>query len=170
MELGHLMGSLDPKVGDRDVGVDFVLFDAEEFVFSRDDRYFLGSEFFARQYAAEPPAHKYRWAVLLDMVGDADLEIYQERNSLSWPESRPLVRQIWDTAERLGIDEFVARPKHEVQDDHLKLYYTAKIPSCDIIDFYYPEWHTEADRPEACSAQSLAKVGWVIHEWLRTMP
>jgi glutaminyl-peptide cyclotransferase len=170
MELGHLMGALDPKHGDRDVGVDFVLFDAEEFVFGRNDRYFLGSEYFSRDYATQPPAHKYRWAVLLDMVGDADLQIYQERNSLSWRETRPLIRQIWDTAARLGIDEFVARPKHEIQDDHLKLYYTAKIPSCDIIDFDYPAWHTEADRPEACSAESLAKVGWVMHEWLRTMP
>ncbi|MCA9099637.1 MAG: M28 family peptidase [Planctomycetales bacterium] len=163
MELGNLMSRLDPKLG-----VDFVLFDAEEFVFGPNDRYFLGSEYFARQYVAEPPAHKYRWAVLLDMVGDADLEIFQERNSLSWRESRPLIKEIWQTAARLGIDEFVDRPKYEIQDDHLRLYYTAKIPSVDVIDFDYPAWHTEADRPEACSAESLAKVGWVMHEWLKS--
>ncbi|MEZ6069897.1 MAG: M28 family peptidase [Pirellulales bacterium] len=92
----------------------------------------------------------------------------RSRNSLSWRESRPLIKEIWQTAARLGIDEFVDRPKYEIQDDHLRLYYTAKIPSVDVIDFDYPAWHTEADRPEACSAESLAKVGWVMHEWLKS--
>jgi hypothetical protein len=41
------------------------------------------------------------------------------------------------------------------------------LPACDIIDFEYPAWHTRADSPERCSALSLAKVGWVIHEWLK---
>ena len=72
-------------------GVDFVLFDGEEFVYDERDRYFLGSEHFARMYVKEPPEHKYRWGVLLDMVGDADLQIYQERLSVSWRDTRPLV-------------------------------------------------------------------------------
>lgn len=28
-------------------------------------------------------------------------------------------------------------------------------------------WHTTHDTPENCSALSLAKVGWVLHEWLK---
>jgi hypothetical protein len=163
MELGKAMPGLGGPLG-----VDFVFFDGEEYVFRDDDPYFIGSEWFARQYVEHPPAHRYRAAVLLDMVGDADLQIFQERNSLWWPEARPLVEQIWRTAARLGVREFIARPKHEIRDDHLKLYHIAKIPACDIIDFDYAYWHTEGDAPSQCSALSLAKVGWVITEWLKT--
>jgi len=164
MELGNTMASLESAYG-----VDFVLFDAEEFVFNEQrDRYFLGSEYFSREYRAKPQGIKYRWAVLLDMIGDADLQIYYERNTMAWRDSRPLVEEIWSTAKRLGVTEFVARGKHRIRDDHLPLHNTARIPSCDIIDFDYPYWHTVDDIPERCSALSLAKVGWVIREWLAT--
>ncbi len=162
MELGRHMSKLDGKVG-----VDFALFDGEEFVFQDRDTYFLGSEYFAAQYADHPPGYKYRAAVLLDMVADADLQIFQERNSMWWPDSRPLVAEIWGVAARLGVREFVAQKKYEVRDDHLPLHNRGKIPACDVLDFDYPHWHTEQDRPENCSALSLAKVGWVMHEWLK---
>jgi glutaminyl-peptide cyclotransferase len=147
-------------------GIDFALFDAEEYVFDKRDRFFLGSEHFARQYRDHPPGYRYRWAVLLDMIGDADLQIYQERNTMWWRDSRPLVSQIWGTARRLGVREFIPKKNHEVLDDHLALHNIAGIPACDIIDFDYPAWHTRADTVERCSALSLAKVGWVIREWL----
>jgi hypothetical protein len=164
MELAHLMPKLDSKYG-----VDFVLFDGEELVYDNNDPYFLGSTWFARQYAAKPPEHQYRWGVVLDMIGDADLQVYQEVNSVTWRNTRPLVTEIWDTAKRLGVDEFVARPRHFVQDDHLPLRNIAKIPTCDVIDFDYPAWHTEGDTPQRCSGASLAKVGWVVYEWLQTV-
>jgi hypothetical protein len=47
------------------------------------------------------------------------------------------------------------------------LHEIGKIPCCDVIDFNYPAWHTRADLPNRCSALSLAKVGWVIEEWLK---
>jgi hypothetical protein len=163
MALGHDMPGLSVRYG-----VDFVFFDGEEFTFSLDDPFFLGSEFFATTYAKEPPPYRYRWGVLLDMVGDADLQIYQERHSTWWPDTRPLVQEIWETARRLGVREFIAKRKHEVRDDHLPLHNIAGIPACDIIDFDYPAWHTRGDTPEQCSALSLAKVGWVLREWLST--
>ena len=56
-----------------------------------------------------------------------------------------------------------------VRDDHVALHDTAKIPVCDLIDvsFMQKQWHTQGDTPEHCSALSLAKVGWVLREWLR---
>jgi len=162
MELAHEMPTLRLKYG-----VDFALFDAEEFIFHRSDRYFVGSEYFARAYVRDRPAYRYRWAVLLDMVGDADLQLYQERNSMWWRDTRPLVTSIWATASRLGIREFIPRKKHEIRDDHLSLHNIAGIPSCDIIDFDYPPWHTQGDTLDKCSALSLAKVGWVVREWLK---
>ncbi len=170
MELGHEMPDLKGAIG-----VDFVLLDGEEFVFNNQNEYFLGSEYFARAYATQPPPYHYRWGVLLDMIGDADLQIYQERNSLTH-ETRPLVEMIWRTAGKLGVKEFIARPKYEIRDDHLALNNVGKIPTCDLIDFDYPNeqsrisfWHTEADTADKCSALSLAKVGWVMSEWLKSL-
>ena len=167
MEMAHLMPGLESRYG-----IDFLLIDGEELVYRNRDPYFLGSTWFARKYVSEPPPYRYRWGVLLDMVGDSDLQIYQERNSMWWKDTRPLVMDIWATAERLGVEEFIARKKHDIRDDHLKLRNIAKIPTCNIIDFDFGPgnryWHTEEDRPERCSALSLAKVGWVVHEWLRS--
>ena len=162
MELAHQMPELPGRLG-----VDFVLFDGEEFVFAENDPYFIGSEYFAIDYANKRHRHRYRFAVLLDMVGDADLQIYPDRHSLSWKDTRPLVHQIWNTARRLGVSEFARNRQYDIRDDHIKLHDIARIPSCDIIDFEYPYWHTEDDVPEQCSALSLAKVGWVVQEWLK---
>jgi hypothetical protein len=170
MELGHLMPQLD-----GDWGVDFVLFDGEELVYDdQRDPYFLGSRYFSQSYVRQPPEYRYRAAVLLDMVGDKHLELFQERHSMRWRDSRPLVEQIWRVAQEVGVAEFVARRGHEVRDDHLMLHNIAGIPSCDIIDFDYGPpgtsisyWHTRHDTPEKCSAESLAKVGYVVWEWLR---
>ncbi|HEV7224686.1 MAG TPA: M28 family peptidase [Pirellulales bacterium] len=162
MELARHVGELDGAVG-----IDFVLFDGEELVFGERDEYFLGSTHFARDYVANRPPGAYRWAVLLDMVADADLKILQEVNSMRWTDTRPLVESIWSTAKRLGVHEFVSRRGPDLRDDHLPLHEIARIPACDVIDFEYPAWHTQADAPAQCSALSLAKVGWVIHEWLK---
>ncbi len=170
MELGHHVKNLPNRYG-----IDFVFFDAEEFVFSERDNYFLGSEWFARNYVEEPPAHRYVGGVLLDMVGDAKLSVYQESHSAMWPDTRQLVQEIWGTAARLDVKEFIPRVGYQVLDDHLPLNRIAQIPVCDVIDFHYPDrsnrfWHTTADTPARCSAESLGKVGWVIQEWLATKP
>lgn len=174
-ELAHWLPQLEGPYG-----IDFVLLDGEEFIFddNRDrDRYFLGSQHFATQYVRDPPEHRYRAGVLLDMVGDANLEIYQDQFSLEWPDTRPMVHSIWGVARRLGVREFIARPHRiQIRDDHLMLRNVGGIPTCDIIDFDYPRrgsrtsyWHTEADTPDKCSALSLGKVAWVVLEWLKQL-
>ena len=171
-EMAEHMMSFNSKYG-----VDFVFFDAEELVYDDDrDPYFLGSTYFAQDYVRNPPAHRYRWGVLLDMVGDAHLQIYQEQHSVRWRDTRPLVSAIWRTAKRLGVTEFVPRKGYEIRDDHLPLRNIAKIPTCDIIDFDYGDrragngyWHTTQDTPDKCSAVSLEKVGWVVLEWLSSL-
>jgi glutaminyl-peptide cyclotransferase len=164
MELGRFMTDLEGS------GVDFVLFDAEEYVVGPRDPYFLGSTFFARHYAAARRADQgphYRCGVIVDMVADRDLMIWQERKSISWPDTRPVVESIWAVAARLGVKEFVSQPRHEVEDDHVPLRMIGRIPTCDIIDFDYPAWHTTHDTPAQCSGESLAAVGKVLLAWLR---
>ena len=117
---------------------------------------------------AKPPAHKYRWGVLLDMVGDADLQIYQEQQSVTWRNTRPLVQSRFGPPPSDWASTNSSRASDtRCTDDHVPLRNIAKIPTCDIIDFDYPAWHTEADTPRRCSGTSLAKVGWVVYEWLQ---
>ncbi len=171
MELARLMPKLEGPLG-----VDFALLDGEELVYvDPRDPYCLGATWFAQKYVQEPPPYKYRWGVLMDMVGDANLQLFQEQYSATWQDTRPLVKGIWATAQRLGVKEFVPRSKFLVSaDDHMPLRNTAKIPTCDIIDFVDAygnppptTWHTTKDDPQHCAPSSLAKVGWVVYEWLK---
>jgi len=169
MELSHQFGTLP-----SDIGVDVVLFDAEEFVFGEQSgEYFLGSTLFAQQYLLEPPAVPYQSGVLLDMIADRELQLLYERNSLRY--ARDVTRSIWATAKRLGVKAFVPRARSQaIRDDHLPLNQIAKIPTTDLIDFDYPRpgfrapqyWHTTQDIPENCSGESIAAVIWVVHEWM----
>jgi glutaminyl-peptide cyclotransferase len=176
-ELGRSMESIKCKYG-----VDFVFFDAEELIYnerttiSDGDPYCLGSEHFAREYKSRPPKHTYKWGVLVDMIGDANLQIFQEQNSFRWKDTRPLVRDIWNVAKRLGVKEFIDHTNHEVKDDHVPLHDIGGIPCIDIIDFDYPYpgaprqyWHTLEDKPANCSGRSIALVGWVLAEWLKSV-
>ena len=166
MEMAHHMAKLKPTYG-----VDFVFFDGEELVYGRNapiDGYFLGSKHFSREYVKRPPSHKYVWGVVADMVADRKLNLYMERNSLRY--APKLTKSIWKTAAKLGVREFIRREKHEIQDDHLPLNRIAKIPSCNIIDFDYPYWHTTLDVPAKCSGGSLAKVARVLLKWLEEVP
>ena len=169
MEMSHHFADLPASVG-----VDVVLFDAEEFVFTegRDD-YFLGSIAFSQEYLMNPPAVPYQAGILLDMVGDRELQLLYERNSLRY--ARDLTKSIWRTGARLGVRAFVPRTRmQEIRDDHLPLNQIAKIPTTDLIDFDYPRpgfrapqyWHTTEDTPDKCSGTSLAAVTWVVHEWI----
>jgi glutaminyl-peptide cyclotransferase len=161
MELGRFMPALAGPIG-----VDFVFFDAEEYVVDRRDPYCLGSIHFARRYVSDPPPHRYLVGVLLDMVADENLLLPQERHSITWPDTRGLVDDIWQAAAEVGAREFVPRPGPTVEDDHVPLRTIGRIPTCDIIDFDYPHWHTTKDTPEHCSAASLETVGRVMLYWL----
>lgn len=166
-ELGRHVNKLEGEVG-----LDFVFFDAEEFIYDKNrDELFVGSTYFSEQYRKEPPEYRYREAVLIDMIGDKHLDLYYEKNSRSL--APKVTREIWQIAADLGIREFKPQTRHAVRDDHLPLNNIARIPTCDIIDFDYPTiknrniyWHTTEDTVDKCSAESLAKVGWVLHRWI----
>jgi hypothetical protein len=156
------------------LGVDFVLFDAEEFVWDdRPEGYFIGSTHFAREYRRGAMGQRYVAGVLLDMVGDRRLSIYQEGHSATWTDTRPIVEEIWGIAEQLGVKEFIPQVGYMVRDDHLPLRQIGRIPVCDVIDFHYPDrtnrhWHATTDVPANCAPESLEKVGRVMQQWLKS--
>lgn len=160
MEMAHHMKDLKPSLG-----VDFVLFDGEEYIFDRNrDEYFFGSKFFATGYKNSPPPHRYRSAILLDMIAGKEPKFYVEMNSKFLAGS--LVDEVWSLAAELKCAAFVPHEKHEVQDDHLPLN-RGGIPAIDIIDFDYPHWHRLTDLPAQCAPDGMEQVAKVLSVWLQ---
>jgi Zn-dependent M28 family amino/carboxypeptidase len=173
MELAHAIPAIDLKVG-----VDFVFFDAEELVYGADSissrgDYFVGSTYYAQQLIAEPSANRYVAGILMDMVGDKDLQLCWDEVSFRY--APQIAKDVWSVAKELGIREFNPRVLHSIRDDHLPLNEIAKVPTIDIIDFDYPTvasrsrsyWHTMADTPDKCSGDSITKVAAVVMTWLK---
>jgi hypothetical protein len=99
--------------------------------------------------------------VLVDMVGDADQQLYYEGNS-----DPPLQARLWEIAAELGYDAFfIPELRHTMIDDHLP-FARRGIPAVDIIDFDYPYWHTVEDTVGKASADSLLRVGRTVEYWL----
>lgn len=162
MELGHQMKDLKTNVG-----VDFVLFDGEEYVFSRDDDYFFGSKHFGTEYAKGNRGKvRYSAAILLDMIAGKNAVFPVEQNS--WWKASPLVNEVWRIAAELKCPAFKlnAFSAVAVEDDHIPLN-RAGIPAIDIIDFEYPHWHRLTDTPENCSTESMDQVARVLLLWLQ---
>ena len=146
------------------VGVDLLFVDGEDYGASFDPPYvdvLLGSQYFA----AHLPSADYRpvYGVLWDMIGDKDLNIYQEARSVtSAPE---VVSRVWQKAADLGYAKyFIARGGQEVIDDHVPL--IAKgLRVIDVIDIDYGPpapngyHHTLQDTMDKISARSLQVVG-----------
>jgi Zn-dependent M28 family amino/carboxypeptidase len=94
--------------------------------------------------------------VLLDMVGDRDLDIRPDSNSARW-----LNTIVWNSAARRGYSSTFVPEGFTVEDDHLP-FVEAGVASIDIIDLDYPQWHTAQDDLDHVSARSLQIVGDVV--------
>jgi len=142
-------------------GIDMLLVDGEDYGREGDlDNYLLGTKYFVDHL---PPGFKPAFGILLDMVGDKDLEIPKEPNSLQY--APDIVELIWSTAKSMGVYQFSDRIQRPVIDDHLPLN-EAGIKTVDLIDFDYPQWHTTGDTPDKCSPESLQAVGRVLMQVL----
>lgn len=160
MELAHHMK--DMKIN---VGVDFVCFDGEEYVFERDDEYFFGSKHFGQEYRRSRGKPFYGAAVLLDMI--AGKKPHFPIDPYSWERAPDLVGAIWSIAKELECSAFDGGSFGSgVQDDHIALNQNG-IPAIDIIDFNYPHWHKLSDKPENCSGESMEQVAKVLSVWLQ---
>ncbi len=140
------------------VPVSLVFFDAEDDGGIGGKDWLMGSRAYVAALTFRP-----RSAIILDMVGDTNLNIYIERNS-----DPTMVAVIWKLAASMGHrEQFIPTPKYSMIDDHTP-FLEAGIPAVDIIDFDYPYWHTSADTADKVSAASLQTVGEVVRAWLIT--
>jgi len=143
------------KLKRPEVGVIIAFWDGEDYGPDVNNM-LLGSRYFARNMGKLRPTY----GILLDMVGDKDLQIYKETNSVyAAPE---LVERVWRVAGELGYRKFFPNSiKYTIIDDHVPLI-EAGVPCIDLIDFDYPYWHTLQDTVDKCSPTSLQVVGEVV--------
>jgi hypothetical protein len=131
----------------------------------------------------KPVPDRPRWGVLLDMIGDVDLNIRaavripgQSIRELAEAKEKgaPLVdmvkveeslqflaRHLLDAAGELDLRDHVGVSPDYIIDDHIPLNVVAGIPTIDLIDFDFPAWHTPGDTLDKISAESLAITGRV---------
>ena len=153
-----LMGVADAlKRTPPEVGVDLLFVDGEDYgQFGPPEvDVLIGSTYFAEHLPS--PGYKPLFGVLWDMVGDRDLRIHQEGNSM---ENAPeVVRRVWDRARSLGYgDVFIPEEEFTVTDDHIPLIRKGMRVAC-VIDLEYPAHHTPDDTIDRVSARSLQIVG-----------
>jgi glutaminyl-peptide cyclotransferase len=150
----ELARSLPQKL-DKEVWL--VFFDLEDQGDINGQNWIEGSTAFAASLSRKPDA-----VVIVDMIGDANQDIYYERNS-----DRPISSRIWQTAADLGYEKSIIQEyKFNMLDDHTP-FLQKGIAAVDIIDFDYPAWHTTADTPDKVSAESLMTVGNTLWNWIQ---
>jgi hypothetical protein len=141
---------------DPGVGVDMIFFDGEDYgpegVLTQ---YLLGSKYFAKNAGG----YWCEYGILLDMVGDSGLTIYQEQYSTLL--AGEVVKKVFARAQKLGLPAFIPEVRHTVYDDHVPLLEIG-LPVINLIDFDFPHWHKLSDRPEVCSPKSLEQVGTLL--------
>jgi Zn-dependent M28 family amino/carboxypeptidase len=160
------------SINNPDIGIDFILFDGEDYGKSHDlNHYFIGSRFIAEHY----PLQKPKYAILLDLVGDKDAQFRFDPLSLSSHE--PLLRSIWDIAKELGFSQFKTETGNGVADDH-EMLINAGIKSINIIDVQLvgnidmnprrKYWHTTKDNMDNIGKETLYAVGQTLLTFIYT--
>jgi len=140
--------------------IELLFLDGEEAVIEwqgNDNTY--GSRYYVEAARKSGSLKSIRAFILLDMIGDRNLTIRRESNSTRW-----LTDIVWGQAKKLGHRAFMDE-ETTVEDDHIP-FVKAGVPSLDIIDLDYPQWHTAQDTLDAVAARSLQVVGEVVVESL----
>ena len=159
-----LLETLGARTAGRDVVVAFV--DAEDVGHIEGHEFSTGAEYLA----GHPPEGFAPWGevVALDMIGGRDMVLDIDAHSMSHKASRGLTAEVFRLGHDLGYPPFLrdkrGRCKYIVSDHFPFL--RRGVPSCLLIDIDYPQWHTQADLPEAMSEESLSVSRGVLSAFL----
>ena len=136
--------------------ISLVFFDGEDQGQINDWDWIIGSSYYVSHLITRPSK-----VIIIDMVGDKELNIYRENTSDQF-----LTSEIWKTAGLLGYNSyFIDNTKYTMIDDHTP-FLSSNIPASLIIDFDYRFWHTTKDTIEQISPLSLRIVGATLQSWI----
>ncbi|MBN2174385.1 MAG: M28 family peptidase [Bacteroidales bacterium] len=169
LEVARQLQSQSPPVG-----IDIVLFDAEDYGPPQDtqrdtemDYWGLGSQY----WSANPhvPGYFAKYGILLDMVGASDARFYMEGFSLYYAPG--VLKKVWNTAHRIGYENyFYFEEGGYIDDDHKYINEIINIPTIDIIHMdkesanssFFEYWHTVKDNMDVIDKTTLNVVGQTL--------
>jgi Zn-dependent M28 family amino/carboxypeptidase len=126
-----------------------------------------GSRQLAQEWQQDGTLKQVKAFLLLDMIGDADLDILRDQNSAQWLEDL-----VYDAARQFGYQSHFFQIESAIEDDHLP-FAKRGVPVADLIDFTYGYnnafWHTKEDTMDKLSPNSFEIVGNVVLETVRLL-
>ena len=126
-----------------------------------------GTRHLAEKWEKDGTLKKIKALMVMDMIGDADLNIDRDTNSTPW-----LLDLIYAAAERLGYQSHFYAREGAIEDDHLP-FVKRGVPSADVIDLDYGYnnvfHHTAQDTMDKLSPKSLEIVGNTILETIHLL-
>jgi glutaminyl-peptide cyclotransferase len=162
------------------VGVDIVLFDAEDYGDSTDVKdetqqarqnptWCLGSQEWSRKALAA--GYRPMYGINLDMISARDAKFLRDAVSLKYAPT--VAEKVWRVGRYLGYAHlFVENTfNYELTDDHKMVNEIAKIPTINIINLrvddsdpssFGPHWHTQADNMSIIDKDILKAVGQTV--------
>lgn len=160
LELARVFSEVPPPVG-----IDILLTDGEDYG-PGSSTMFMGAEYFADRLGITQ-VRSYNYGILLDMVGDKQLDIHPEHHS----EGRAgnIYAVAYEVSNALGYQAFKAGGGYRITDDHLPLL-DRGIRVYDFIDFNYDYWHTTEDTADKCDRDSLEAVGRTVENMIYLFP
>lgn len=152
------------------VGVDFVLWDLEDYGKAKDETpdeitWCLGSQYWAKN--AVSTSYKALYGINLDMVGSGNAQFSQDE--ISRQSAPDVEKKVWDIGNEIGYPSFfVNLPSGRIVDDHVWMN-KAGIPSIDIIHYndnsgFYINWHTQLDNLANIDKNTLKATGQTVLE------
>ncbi|MEZ4961078.1 MAG: M28 family peptidase [Saprospiraceae bacterium] len=156
-----------------DIGVDLILFDAEDHGNDNDvdpqpETWCLGSQYWSKNIV--PAGYRPRYGILLDMVGAKNTRFLKEAVSMNFaPE---VMNKVWSLGQSLGYTNYFVNEKAgAITDDHYFVNTIAKIPMIDIIGKpansqtgFGDHWHTHNDNMQVIDVRTLRAVGQTMLE------
>jgi Zn-dependent M28 family amino/carboxypeptidase len=119
-----------------------------------------GTRHLAEKWEKDGTLKKIKALMVMDMIGDADLNIDRDTNSTPW-----LLDLIYAAAERIGYQSHFYSREGPIEDDHIP-FVKRGVPSADVIDLDYGYnnvfHHTAQDTMDKLSPKSLEIVGDTI--------
>ncbi len=156
LEFANILADHKPP----EYGIDLAFFDLEDSGKYKDENSWCkGSDFMAKNMITDKP----EYVIVLDMVGDEDLNIQMEY--FSYQNSPELLQKLNDLAEKRGFTQFKRKIGLPITDDHVS-FIKQGYKAIDLIDFDYPYWHTMEDTPDKCSEKSLLVVGQTVLDYI----
>ena len=168
LEIARNLNNQSPNIG-----VDIILFDAEDYGQPENSQYPIMNESWClgSQYWSKNPHIKNYYAkygILLDMVGGENARFRYESTSAYY--ASDILKKVWDMAHKIGYsDYFIFKSSPQVMDDHYYINTVIGIPTIDIIEFdpstktnFNKHWHTHADNMNNVNRKTLKAVGQTV--------